>query len=633
MAQLRMTDYFAQTKVGSPSNAGPLSAKRRKVRAEQQLQATLSPPRKLALSLPRTPPGSDPPALVTPKASASRKKRPRPESDGDQPPGDVKRSARKKLILSAGEGAVATELVATPSPSAAVQPLTPSSLDKNGKNLMNGILSPSLKRTSPWQEDLNFLDVKTEPTSKQSELNIRMQRIQEITQKLNLPTKPASASANKSVLTPVKNTSDLKSLQKQLQRLKVRQRHNVQKEVEESKVADSTEKKDGRSEEGAAPEKAPAYQRFHALAQDVPPGLSLPYKYKVLAEMFRSMDTIVGMLFNRSETVTFAKVKQGVQDMMRKPFVESNIGQIKAVYPTAYRFRQENNIPTYKDGVKKSDYQLTIEPLVDEGKINGPPQLSASCQLERRRVFGNNLVNIVKQHHRVFLESLDPRLLAVDECITRWHPRFNVDTVPDIIPAELPLSPRIDKINTAQEVLNKARGMMTPKMEKALANLALRSVEGGLTEQKEAEDSVKPSPLTAVPCSLKGVPQSLLERIRAKEALKMQAIMTRNPQQEERLSMMSRLPDMARILRNVFVAEKKPALTMEVACNRVIASYRSSMTQREMERHLRLLSELVPSWLGIHAVRKDIYLKLDKAVELALVQEALAKKIKVEEGL
>jgi len=65
-------------------------------------------------------------------------------------------------------------------------------------------------------------------------------------------------------------------------------------------------------------EKAPAYQRFHTLAQDLPPGLTLPYKFKVLAEMFRSVDTIAGMLFNRAETITFAKVKQGVQDMMRK---------------------------------------------------------------------------------------------------------------------------------------------------------------------------------------------------------------------------------------------------------------------------------------------------------------------------
>ncbi len=54
--------------------------------------------------------------------------------------------------------------------------------------------------------------------------------------------------------------------------------------------------------------------------------------------------------------------------------------------------------------------------------------------------------------------------------------------------------------------------------------------------------------------------------------------MTRNPQQEERLSMMSRLPELARILRNVFVAEKKPALIMELACKRMIASYRSALS-------------------------------------------------------
>lgn len=70
-------------------------------------------------------------------------------------------------------------------------------------------------------------------------------------------------------------------------------------------------------------------------------------------------------------------------------------------------------------------------------------------------------------------------------------------------------------------------------------------------------------------------------QIRAKEAQKLQAAMTRNPEQEERLGMMTRLPEMARILRNVFVAEKKPALIMELACNRMIASYRSSLSAGE----------------------------------------------------
>ncbi|KFU85759.1 DNA replication factor Cdt1, partial [Chaetura pelagica] len=214
-----------------------------------------------------------------------------------------------------------------------------------------------------------------------------------------------------------------------------------------------------------AGEKTPAYQRFHTLAQDVAPGLTLPYKFKVLAEMFRSVDTIAGMLFNRAETITFAKVKQGVQDMMRRQFEERHVGQIKAVYPAAYRLRQERNIPTFGNGRKKSDYQLTLEPVLgEEEKADGRPHLSASRLLQRRKEFHRNLVNIVKQHHKAFLAPLSPPMVVPEEKLTRWHPRFKVDEVPDISPAELPRPPQEERLSTAQEVLNTARGMMPPKV-------------------------------------------------------------------------------------------------------------------------------------------------------------------------
>lgn len=47
------------------------------------------------------------------------------------------------------------------------------------------------------------------------------------------------------------------------------------------------------------------------------------------------------------------------------------MGQIKAVYPASYRLRQEKNIPTFGSGVKKSDYQLTLEPVLGEGASGG----------------------------------------------------------------------------------------------------------------------------------------------------------------------------------------------------------------------------------------------------------------------
>ncbi|XP_013001429.2 DNA replication factor Cdt1 isoform X1 [Cavia porcellus] len=380
-------------------------------------------------------------------------------------------------------------------------------------------------------------------------------------------------------------------------------------------------------------EKVPAYQRFHALALPGPPGLVLPYKYQVLAEMFRSMDTIVGMLHNRSETVTFAKVKQGVQDMMRRRFEEHNVGQIKTVYPMSYCFRQERNVPTFKDSVKKSDYQLTIEPLLD-GEAGGPtPQLTASRLLQRRRVFSQNLVDRVKEHHKAFLASLNPPMAVPEDQLTRWHPRFNVDDVPDIEAAELPQPPTTEKLTTAQEVLARARSLMSPRMEKALRHAAVCAAEPSSPGSPSQTLPATPaSPPTISPSTLKGVSQALLERIRAKEAQKQLAQMTRRPELELRLQRLERLPELARVLRGIFVAERRPALTMEVACARMVGSCRASLSLGEMEKHLLLLAELLPDWLSLHRIRTDTYIKLDKAADLASVTARLARQARTEEG-
>lgn len=376
---------------------------------------------------------------------------------------------------------------------------------------------------------------------------------------------------------------------------------------------------------------APAYQRFHALAQPGAPGLVLPYKYQVLAEMFRSMDTIVGLLHNRSETATFAKVQQGVQDMMRKRFEERNVGQIKAVYPGSYRFRQERNVPTFTDGAKRSQYQLTIEPLL--GQDAGPaPPLTATCLLQRRQVFSQNLLRRVQEHHKAFLASLDPPMAVPEEQLKRWHPRFRVDEVPDIEPAELPQPPAVETLTTAQEVLARARSLMSPRMERALSDLASRSKEpGGPASPGPALPATPPAtPPAAPPSALKGVSQSLLERIRAKEVQKQLAQMTRRPEQEQRLQRLERLPELARVLRGVFVSERKPALTMQVACARLVGSCCAATSPGEMEQCVLLLSELLPDWLRLHRVRTDTYIKLDKDADLASIMARLAHQARIE---
>uniref|UniRef100_A0ABM5EUI1 DNA replication factor Cdt1 n=1 Tax=Pogona vitticeps TaxID=103695 RepID=A0ABM5EUI1_9SAUR len=617
--QRRLTDFFPQSKKG-PVGA-PLAAKRPRAlpaaAPPQKAPPPPSPPLARWLAPPRTPPASARPEQRPPGSRKRRRPEEEPERDGPPPPaGPRKGTARKRLVLSAAE-----EADPVPDSPASLGRRSPSALDKAAKDLANEILSPVLKAEVGAQPGTAAPEAAQKEAPKEklaAELRGRLDKIRALAQRVQRPAGSLPEAEG-----------DLRSRLKRARLLeaKISQRKASRGEEEEEAAQHQRGRKDPLDSTAENSEKTPAYQRFHALAQDVPPGLALPYKYKVLAEMFRSMETVVAMLFNRSETATFAKVKQGVQDMIRKQFEERNVGQIKTVYPTSYTLRQEKNVPSFGSGQRRPAYQLTLEPVLKAGE-----KLSASRQMERRKIFGRNLLNIVKEHHKAFLASLNPPMAVPEHKLTRWHPRFNLDGVPDIVPAALPQPPEVDKITSAQEVLEKARTMLTPKMEKALANLALRTAETGAAAGLESPRPIPASP-SGTPDSLKGVSQSLLERVRTKEAQKMQALMTRHPQQEQRLSMLARLPEMARVLRNVFVAEKKPALPLEVACRRMMASYRSPMALGEMEKHLRLLAELLPAWACVLSLRKDTYLKLDKNVELNVVMERLAARTKEEEKL
>ncbi|NXM24960.1 CDT1 factor, partial [Oxyruncus cristatus] len=622
MAQLRITNFFGQTKVATGAPAKRDGARRLKAalagppvpREEEDggSPAGLSARPPPLLRSPRTPARGDSPAV---RGLAGRK-RSRRDMEAESPVGTrfgepSGKSARKRLEpprdAEPDSAGAATNL----SPLAAAQPPTPSSQD----------LAVPLPTTPGSQQDTGTQPGTAPPGTARrlqrkdvAELRGRLQRMKELAQ---LPSVPSGIS------------TDLRGRLERVQQLELQIRQR--KAGSQAALGARPSRDTGAAAPAAeAGDKPPAYQRFHTLAQDVPPGLTLPYKFKVLAEMFRSLDTIAGMLFNRAETITFAKVKQGVQDMMRRQFEERHVGQIKAVYPTSYQLRQEKNIPTFGNGGKKSEYQLTLEPVVgEEEKVDGRPHLSASRLLERRKEFHRNLVNIVKQHHKAFLAALSPPLEVPEEKLTRWHPRFNVDEVPDISPMELPRPPQADRLSTAQEVLSTARGMLSPKMEKALANVALRTAEAGAGEPVLSK---APSP-ASTSSALKGVSQALLDRIRAKEARKLKALMTRDTQQEERVAMLGRLPAMARVLRSVFVAEKKQALPMEVVCARLGDSYDELMAPAETEKHLRLFAELLPDWVGIHAIRTDTYIKLDKETDLGLITERLTKAAKEAEAL
>lgn len=72
-------------------------------------------------------------------------------------------------------------------------------------------------------------------------------------------------------------------------------------------------------------------------------------------------------------------------------------------------------------------------------------------------------------------------------------------------------------------------------------------------------------------------------QVRAREAAKRARDMTRSTTENKELEMLSRLPEMARIIRNSFVTEKKAALPWEMIAAKVVASYSSLMSSSKLQ--------------------------------------------------
>lgn len=367
------------------------------------------------------------------------------------------------------------------------------------------------------------------------------------------------------------------------------------------------------ADETTTPDKDPAYLRYKNLVEAGKPTLQLPYKYRRIAELFKCMDTVCSMYFNRKEKITFKKLKPAIQRMLRKNVVESHLAQIQKLYPDAYTFTQEKT-RNYGSVTKHDTYQLVITPNVKAYANSN--QMTPQAMLDRNQKINNLLIDLVKDQHDLFLKSLTPPLNIQREKLTRWHPEFDLEKSLDLELGDLPQPPNVEVFSSAQSVLSTARNLFncgTP-MEKSLArfeenNKKVKEHQGdtiGPSLQTEKEKAIEDSTASL----LKGVPKSLLEKIRAKQAAKALDAMTRRPSQDEESIKYGRLPELAKHVRNVFITEKKSVLPIQSVLVKLSNSYNANLTMHELEEHLKIISKEIPFWLAFHEVRKSIFLKL-----------------------
>uniref|UniRef100_T1IIR9 CDT1 Geminin-binding domain-containing protein n=1 Tax=Strigamia maritima TaxID=126957 RepID=T1IIR9_STRMM len=329
--------------------------------------------------------------------------------------------------------------------------------------------------------------------------------------------------------------------------------------------------------------------------------------------MFVSMDRAVSMLFNRKEMCTFFKIQKAVQQMTRRNFDLQRLAQIAKVYPEAYSFNQEKSTGFMYESGENRSYFLVLSPVIPENEN----KLTSTLLIERKNQFQARLLDIVKHHHEAFIRSLNPLVTIDMEQIVRWHPDFKVDDIPDVEQAELPQPPNIPKHTTAKDVLEKARGLFGKKIDAALENAAKKFSEAS---------EVTPTPKPVMDPKFKGIPPALLDKVRAKHAIKMQALLTMPPEECRQRSMLAKLPKIATIIKQYFTSERKSTLELEKVLEKIKFSLWNNLSLVQIDEHIKKLAELAPDWISL-VVSKKAYVKINRDIDLNVVIAELEAKL------
>ena len=203
-----------------------------------------------------------------------------------------------------------------------------------------GLLSPSKKaKPSPAKKkDEEAAPQATKPASLMDKLN--QMDSKEVKAKIKTVNKLADLQAQLKSLkndTNVKKAASQNNIKRALfqddQKKVVKEEPKVplmspKKMPREAMAAASTLPKPVMSPGKASPRKSiPAFVRYQELAQP-DKFLPLPNRYKALTEIFRSVDVIVSMKFNRKEMIRVPDLKPAVQNITRKNFSEFYLRQV-----------------------------------------------------------------------------------------------------------------------------------------------------------------------------------------------------------------------------------------------------------------------------------------------------------------
>ncbi|CDS41983.1 dna replication factor cdt1 [Echinococcus multilocularis] len=345
-----------------------------------------------------------------------------------------------------------------------------------------------------------------------------------------------------------------------------------------------------------------------------PSVLPLPYHMERLLELFRTCETLVSTLHNRSEVCSFDKIKPAVQEVVRCDFTEVTVGRFSAVYPLAYSFRYDRQL----DKITKlplSTYTLVLVPnlradgtqMALDSPSKGHLVFTGTRLIQRRHVFHDSLLLRVKKAHREFLMvhfGLLEGDLPEDSSLRRWHPAFALDTaVPEVEPVPLPPRPLNgpggdSRITSAGEAVTTFRARALFREARACEKLVSQEA----TDERKlgpptAAAAVTGSSKTSNSAILRGVSAALLAKVRERERQLNSSILTQPVASASERAAYSALPvTVTQIWRELRGASRRP-VPISLIATRLVQSSGSGLSLDEAMVRIEKLLTLMPDWV------------------------------------
>lgn len=174
----------------------------------------------------------------------------------------------------------------------------------------------------------------------------------------------------------------------------------------------------------------PAYQRYaHLLAGPRP--FPLPSKFLVLEKILGALDSICMLSVGRDQAVVFHKTIKSLESSVGRRVEVLHLQQIISVF----------HDPELGEETREC-YSLRPVNIVHYGKrvksfiVELPQVASHDYLLGRRTEFVKRLTAKMTAHHDIFLKSINVTLPPGAKLRT-WHPKFDVEAVPDLDAVEL----------------------------------------------------------------------------------------------------------------------------------------------------------------------------------------------------